>query len=69
LQGFGLSGANVTQKLYVRDLASTHGTFVNGQRISRMVAKRIKRGDEISFGRTIEDANSESSILLTIDEL
>lgn len=51
--------ANIIQKVYIKDLVSTHGTFVNGQRLPTMVAKKIKVGDEISFGRTIENASSK----------
>ncbi len=37
--------------LYVEDLGSTNGTFVNGTRISTPV--RVRRGDRVQFGQTI----------------
>jgi len=33
----------------VRDLGSTHGTFVNGERVS---SQRLEDGDRITIGRT-----------------
>jgi len=33
----------------VRDLGSTNGTFVNGERVS---SQRLEDGDRVTFGRT-----------------
>lgn len=39
--------------VYVEDLASTNGTFVNGKRIG--AATRLERGDRVQFGRTVAE--------------
>ena len=36
--------------VYVEDLGSRNGTFVNGEQISS--ARRLRRGDRLQFGRT-----------------
>jgi pSer/pThr/pTyr-binding forkhead associated (FHA) protein len=36
------------ESLHVKDLASTNGTFVNGQRVD---AAQLKAGDRLSIGR------------------
>ena len=35
----------------VEDLASTNGTFVNGERIDKVT--RIRKGDTVKFGETV----------------
>lgn len=57
LRQHGLASANVSDKhaelfldgeqLHVRDLASTHGTFVNSQRVQDA---RVREGDVLGFG-------------------
>jgi FHA domain len=37
--------------LYVEDLGSRNGTFVNGDQVS--VATRLRRGDRVQFGQTV----------------
>jgi hypothetical protein len=37
-------------QIFVEDLGSTNGTFVNGKQIS--AATRLKRGDQVQFGQT-----------------
>lgn len=37
--------------VYVEDLGSTNGTFVNGERVSS--ATRVQRGDTVQFGGTV----------------
>ena len=39
--------------VYVEDLGSTNGTFVNGTRISSPT--RVKRGDRIQFGQSVAE--------------
>lgn len=40
--------------LYVEDLGSTNGTFVNGTRVTTPV--RIRKGDRVQFGQTVAEA-------------
>jgi hypothetical protein len=37
-------------QMFVEDLGSTNGTFLNGQKVSAPVA--VRKGDKIQFGRT-----------------
>ena len=39
--------------IYIQDLDSTNGTFVNGKRLLAGEDAIIKRGDEIQFGKII----------------
>jgi len=41
-------------EVFVEDLGSTNGTFVNGQPVT--AATRIKRGDQVQFGQTVAEA-------------
>lgn len=41
-------------EVFVEDLGSTNGTFVNGQPVT--AATRIKRGDQVQFGQTVTEA-------------
>ena len=41
---------NKGDEFFVRDLDSTNGTYVNGERIRE---RRLKKGDEIQVGQTI----------------
>jgi pSer/pThr/pTyr-binding forkhead associated (FHA) protein len=36
--------------LWVEDLGSTNGTFLNGKKVTRPVA--LRKGDKVQFGRT-----------------
>jgi pSer/pThr/pTyr-binding forkhead associated (FHA) protein len=38
-------------RLWVEDLGSTNGTYVNGKRITE--ATRVRRGDQVQFGQTL----------------
>ena len=40
--------------VYLEDLGSRNGTFVNGQSIA--TATRIRRGDQVQFGETVAEA-------------
>jgi hypothetical protein len=40
--------------VYVEDLGSRNGTFVNGQQIGG--ATRLRRGDQVQFGSTVAEA-------------
>ena len=40
-------------QVFVEDLGSTNGTFVNGKRITS--ATRLKRGDQVQFGQTVAE--------------
>ena len=39
------------KEVLVEDLASTNGTFVNGERIDKVT--RIRKGDTVKFGETV----------------
>ena len=41
--------ANDDYTIRLRDLGSTNGTFVNGERVS---SQRLEDGDRVTFGRT-----------------
>ena len=41
-------------EIFVEDLGSTNGTFLNGQPVT--AATRIKRGDHVQFGQTVAEA-------------
>lgn len=41
----------IHNRLYLRDLGSTNGTFVNGRRMSGLDIMEIGHGDQIEFGR------------------
>ena len=45
---------NQDDDVYVEDLGSTNGTFVNGQRLTRVVA--LHRGDRVQIGATVLEA-------------
>lgn len=55
----------VDQDLYVRDLGSLHGVWVNGRRV---VEQRLELGDELAIGpvflkvRTVEQENPEKPL-------
>jgi pSer/pThr/pTyr-binding forkhead associated (FHA) protein len=40
--------------LWVEDLGSTNGTFVNGARITQAV--RLRKGDQLQVGQTVMEA-------------
>jgi hypothetical protein len=40
-------------QLFVEDLGSTNGTFVNGKQVT--AATRLKRGDQVQFGQTVAE--------------
>ena len=40
--------------LYVEDLGSRNGTFVNGETRSRH-RRKLKRGDRVQFGQTVAE--------------
>ena len=42
-------------QVYVEDLGSTNGTFLNRQKVSRPVA--LRRGDRLQVGRTVLEAS------------
>ena len=61
VSGFGIQGAGVSRRhaaiyatqtgLYIRDLASTNGTVVNGFRLEPGRLYQIQDGDKIELGR------------------
>lgn len=38
-------------RVFLRDLGSTNGTFINGDRLKPMHVYEIRHGDELQFGR------------------
>jgi len=69
-----LNHAKVTTrqgKVYIKDLDSSNGVFVNGQRISTAKAKNIIPGDEIKIGLNVfhleessDDTDSEKTMII-----
>jgi NADPH-dependent 2,4-dienoyl-CoA reductase/sulfur reductase-like enzyme/ferredoxin len=53
-------------QLWVEDLGSTNGTFVNGRRISK--AHKVRLGDEITVGRTALEVVAAAGEDLTVQE-
>lgn len=43
---------SVNKKLFIKDLGSSNGTYVNGKRISKPVW--LKKGDKVSLGKSVE---------------
>ncbi len=43
-----------TGEIYIVDLNSTNGTFVNGQRLNPGEKVKVSKGDEILFGKTFK---------------
>jgi pSer/pThr/pTyr-binding forkhead associated (FHA) protein len=39
--------------IYISDLASTNGTFINGSRLSPHIPQQLNKGDELILGRLI----------------
>ena len=46
-------GADTSGELWLSDLASTNGTFLNGKRLDPHLAVRIRDGDRIQFGKAV----------------
>ena len=55
-----------TNELELEDLGSTNGTFVNGQKVTKVL---LSDGDKLTVGRVEFVANSETSRRATIRKL
>lgn len=46
-------GADASGELWLSDLGSTNGTFLNGKKLDAHLAARIRDGDRIQFGKAV----------------
>lgn len=53
--------------LYLEDLGSTNGTFVNGQRLEPGEPQRLRAGDEIHFGQSFSVVLDDPVTTMQID--
>jgi pSer/pThr/pTyr-binding forkhead associated (FHA) protein len=45
--------------IFIKDIGSLHGTFLNGSQLGRTQAQQLHVGDIIKFGISIERANDK----------